>query len=46
MREVLTDDGLRERLASAGLARAAHFSWDAVATRAWTLYRELATGTG
>jgi glycosyltransferase involved in cell wall biosynthesis len=39
---VLTDPGLRARLAAAGLVQAAGHTWEAVADRAWPLYRALA----
>lgn len=38
---VLTDDALRARLAAAGPARAAFYDWDAVAGRAWDVYRSV-----
>jgi glycosyltransferase involved in cell wall biosynthesis len=41
---VLADDGARARLAQAGLRRSAAFDWDAVAQRAWALYRDLLAG--
>jgi glycosyltransferase involved in cell wall biosynthesis len=37
--EVLTDEGKRAGLIAAGLTRSAAFDWDAVAARAWQLYR-------
>ena len=43
--ELLADAAKRERLATAGLARAARFDWDVVAHRAWTLYYTLLEGS-
>jgi len=39
---ILTDDQLRARLIEAGRRRSLAFEWDAVAARAWHLYRTLA----
>jgi glycosyltransferase involved in cell wall biosynthesis len=39
--DVLTDEGLRERLVEAGRARAAHHSWDATVAGLTDLYRSL-----
>jgi glycosyltransferase involved in cell wall biosynthesis len=39
--ELLADPGGREGMREAGLARAADFSWDAVADRLWALYASL-----
>jgi len=39
IRDVTADDALLQKLRDAGLTRAAHFDWDAVARRAWDLYR-------
>jgi glycosyltransferase involved in cell wall biosynthesis len=41
---VMGDRDLRSRLRSAGLVRAADFSWEAVATRLWGLYRDVLDG--
>ena len=41
LRALLGDTALRERLIAAGLQRSAVFDWDAVAARAWQLYRRL-----
>jgi glycosyltransferase involved in cell wall biosynthesis len=41
--DVVADDDLRHSLAERGRLRAADFSWSAVATRLWALYRELVT---
>jgi len=38
---LLADDSERRRLRAAGLVRAADFTWDSVADRAWQLYRDL-----
>jgi len=38
---LLADDSERRRLRAAGLVRAADFTWDSVADRAWRLYRDL-----
>lgn len=40
--EVASDPALRGRLAAAGRARAAEFTWEAVGTAMWALYAELA----
>lgn len=40
--DLLADDALRARLSTAGRARSARYTWDAVAERAWALYRGLA----
>jgi glycosyltransferase involved in cell wall biosynthesis len=37
-----TDEALRSRLSEAGIARAAHFSWERTAERTTSAYRELA----
>jgi glycosyltransferase involved in cell wall biosynthesis len=39
--ELLGNDAERTRLIKVGLARSSAFDWDAVATRAWQLYRRL-----
>ena len=41
MRQILSDDALREQLISRGRARAASFSWRASVTRVLTIYREV-----
>jgi hypothetical protein len=38
---LLADDSERRRLRAAGLVRAADFTWDSVANRAWQLYSDL-----
>ena len=43
---IWTDEALRTRLSAAGLAQAGAYQWDAVADRAWRLYRDLAAPTG
>lgn len=42
MRRLAADDGLREKLAAAGPARAARFSWDTTAADTLGVYRRLA----
>lgn len=42
LRSVVEDHALRARLAAAGRARAAAFSWDAAADALWSLYAEIA----
>jgi glycosyltransferase involved in cell wall biosynthesis len=46
MRQVLEDEGLRRRLAEAGIARAARYTWTASAARLYQLYRDLAARRG
>lgn len=41
MRRVLLDEPLRRHLTAAGLARAAHFSWDRAAEQTLAVYRRL-----
>jgi glycosyltransferase involved in cell wall biosynthesis len=41
---LLGDDGERGRMSARGLARAADFTWHAVAQRTWQLYRDLLGG--
>lgn len=38
LRQMLSDEGLRERLASAGLARVGQYSWERVAEKTYELY--------
>ncbi len=38
---VVTDEGLRRRLAADGRARAAAFTWNGAAETVWSLYRQL-----
>jgi glycosyltransferase involved in cell wall biosynthesis len=42
MYEVLTDQGVRQRLREMGPARARQFSWEASARRVREIYREAA----
>lgn len=42
LRDLLRDPAERERMAEAGLARAARFSWEATAEATWDVYREVA----
>ena len=44
-REILSDDALRARLAEAGRARAALFSWERTAERTLAVLRDCASGT-
>lgn len=41
LRQLLTDEGLRERLALAGLARVEHYSWERVAEKTYALYQQV-----
>jgi glycosyltransferase involved in cell wall biosynthesis len=41
LRQMLSDAGLRERLASAGLARAEQYSWERVAEKTYALYQQV-----
>ena len=41
LRQALSDKGLRERVAAAGLARVERYSWDRVADRTYQLYKEV-----
>jgi glycosyltransferase involved in cell wall biosynthesis len=41
LRQLLLDDDLRERLALAGLARVGQYSWDRVAEKTYTLFRQV-----
>lgn len=41
LRQALSDKGLRERVAQAGLARVERYSWDRVADRTYQLYKEV-----
>lgn len=43
---VCGDEALRARLSSAGRTRAVTYQWDAVADRAWRLYRDLVAQSG
>jgi glycosyltransferase involved in cell wall biosynthesis len=43
---VWADEALRGRLSEAGVLRSARYTWDAVAQRAWRLYRELGRVSG
>jgi glycosyltransferase involved in cell wall biosynthesis len=43
---VAADETARAPLIAAGLVRSAGFTWDAVAERAWRLYRELGAAAG
>jgi glycosyltransferase involved in cell wall biosynthesis len=42
MLDLLRDPDARARLADAGLARAASFSWNETARQTWQVYREAA----
>jgi glycosyltransferase involved in cell wall biosynthesis len=41
LRQALSDQGLRERVAEAGLARVERYSWDRVAEKTYQLYRDV-----
>jgi glycosyltransferase involved in cell wall biosynthesis len=41
LRQLLSDQGLRERLALAGLARVENYSWERVAEKTYALYRQV-----
>jgi len=41
LKQAAEDEGLRKRLISAGLERAAGFSWKRAADQTWAVYREL-----
>lgn len=41
LRQILSDEGLRERLAQAGLARVKQFSWERVAEKTYELYQQV-----
>jgi glycosyltransferase involved in cell wall biosynthesis len=41
LRQMLSDENLRERLALAGLARVEHYSWDRVAEKTYALYQQV-----
>ena len=41
LRQMLSDEGLRERLAVAGLARVEQYSWDRVAEKTYELFRRV-----
>jgi glycosyltransferase involved in cell wall biosynthesis len=41
LRQMLSDENLRERLALAGLARVEHFSWERVAEKTYALYQQV-----
>jgi glycosyltransferase involved in cell wall biosynthesis len=43
---VVADETARAPMIAAGLVRSAGFTWDAVAERAWRLYRELGATAG
>jgi glycosyltransferase involved in cell wall biosynthesis len=43
LKQMLTDENLRERLALAGLARVEHYSWDRVAEKTYALYQQVMT---
>jgi glycosyltransferase involved in cell wall biosynthesis len=46
LRQMLSDEGLRERLALAGLARVEQYSWKRVAEKTYELYRQVLNGRG
>jgi glycosyltransferase involved in cell wall biosynthesis len=41
LRQMLSDENLRERLAVAGLARVEHYSWERVAEKTYALYQQV-----
>ncbi|HEV7473241.1 MAG TPA: glycosyltransferase family 4 protein [Pyrinomonadaceae bacterium] len=45
LRQLLADKNLRERLASAGLERVKHYSWERVAEKTYALYQQVMTST-
>ncbi|MCU1595409.1 MAG: hypothetical protein JWO12_2801, partial [Frankiales bacterium] len=44
LRQITTDDVLRQRLTAAGPVRAADFSWDTAAASLWRAYGDLPEG--
>jgi glycosyltransferase involved in cell wall biosynthesis len=43
LKQMLSDENLRERLALAGLARVEHYSWERVAEKTYALYQQVMT---
>jgi glycosyltransferase involved in cell wall biosynthesis len=43
LRQMLSDEGLRERVAQAGLVRVKQYSWERVAEKTYDLYRQVIT---
>jgi glycosyltransferase involved in cell wall biosynthesis len=43
VKQLLSDKGLRERLAQAGLERVKHYSWERVAEKTYALYQQVMT---
>jgi glycosyltransferase involved in cell wall biosynthesis len=43
LRQILSDENLRKRLALAGLARVEHYSWERVAEKTYALYQQVMT---
>jgi glycosyltransferase involved in cell wall biosynthesis len=41
LRRMLSDENLRERLATEGLARVEHYSWERVAEKTYALYQQV-----
>ena len=41
LRRLLSDEGIRERMSAAGLARVDQYSWDRVAEKTYALYQQV-----